>query len=283
MECTWGALFRSLLNPESTLKKLDISRNGNDIDDGALSVLGDMMASNPTLKALAIGGCRGVTSAGWANFFRHLQSSNIALEELGISSINIDDTVIEVLANNLIANTKLKRLDLCYNRSITAGGWQTLFNNLQNGSNFALEVLDLSGNSISDAVVPSTVNALNHFCSLSKLDLRSNPSITSTGRVALSSLLHPNSSLTKLFLSVDDNVIINDGVAISFANALANNTTMRELYFDNDHHNGEPFTLRGWTALAKMYCATNLVPIPFTTPIIRSKKLAGMTIFFQII
>ena len=102
--------------------------------------------------------------------------------------------------------------------------------------------------------MPSLTNALTNARSLFRLNLGGNSTITPVGWTALSNILqHPNSSLLDLSLAAFNQTTINDEVAISFANALINNESLKTLGFGGNSNNNT-ITARGWTALANMLC-----------------------------
>ena len=250
----WGTLFRSLFNPVSVLEKLDLS--GHNINDDGLNVLGTVLGNNSTLKVLDLGRCRNVTSAGWVTFFERLSGSQTSvLREFRGPNNNIDDEGLAAFANVVSNNPKLKNIRLYSNPSISAAGWQTFFTSLHNCDTL-LEELHLFSNNINDAAVTSMVDALNGIESLTCLDVANNPSISSTGWIALSALLqHPNSSLSVLTLTNHGVNTINDEVVASYANALLNNKSITTLAFGCDYGSARNnITARGWDALANVLC-----------------------------
>ena len=247
----WGTLFRSLFNPVSVLEKLNLS--GHNINDDGLNVLGGALRNNSTLKVLDLARCRNITSAGWFTFFERLSNGPITtLEDLEVRSNNIDDVGLASFANVVSNSPKLKIICLYSNPSISATGWQTFFTSLHNCDTL-LEELYLWNNNINDAAVTSMVDALNGIESLTRLVLANNPSISSAGWIALSTLLqHPNSSLKDLTISTYGVNTINDEVVANYANALLNNKSITTLGFGGGY--GKNITDRGWDALANVLC-----------------------------
>ena len=154
----------------------------------------------------------------------HLNDSS--LEVLNASVNNIDDGGLAALANAVGNSIALKNLSLVNNQLISPAGWQAFFHALQT-CHLVIEELDLSCSNIDDAGISSLVIALSNASSLSSLHLATNRSITSVGWMELSTLLqYPGSNLKILF--IPDNGI-NEEVAVSFANALSNNTSLKTL------------------------------------------------------
>ena len=209
------ALGNLLQKPASQLVDLNIGHNS--IGNEAAAVLGNALAKNKTL------------------------------EDLDLDYNAIGDEGAAALGNSLADNKTLKNLSLQENRNITTTGWTAFARCLFNSS---LEVLGLSGNTINDEGATTLSNALANNVKLTELDLSNNLNITSSGWMAMSSLLQqPNSSLEIFCLSSTGNHIT-DEVAIAFANALVNNTSLRWLQFGDDH----AITTRGWTALSSTLC-----------------------------
>ena len=74
----------------------------------------------------------------------------------------LNDSIVLTITNALLRNTILKTLDLSYSiggDGITIASWGSLFNLLQ-GSNSALENLNLSFNYITDKVVDALTTVL---------------------------------------------------------------------------------------------------------------------------
>ena len=249
----WSTLFRSLLNPSSMLENLDLY--GSSIDDIGVTALGDALANDTTLKILNLGSCESITTVGWDAFFQYYFRSNInpSLESINLERNNIDDGTLVALTAALFTSGKLKVLDLNNNPSISAEGWQTFFTTLQNFDLSFLEQLILPCNNISDTAMPSLISALTNARSLFRLNLGGNDTITPVGWTALSNILQrPNSSLADLSLAAYTQTTINDEVAISFANALINNKSLKTICFGGN--NDINITARGWAALANVLC-----------------------------
>ena len=97
-----------------------------------------------------------------------------------IYKATIDDEVATALANALVGNTKLKRLFLDENPSISNDGWRNFFILVQN-CNSGLETLSLENNNIDDEVVDTMVDTLAEMSSPKTLNLSNNLHITTTG------------------------------------------------------------------------------------------------------
>ena len=104
--------------------------------------------------------------------------------------------------------------------------------------------------------------------SLSGLHLGINPSISSAGWIALSTLLqHPNSSLKDLTLTRNGVNTINDEVVASYANALLNNKSITTLAFGGGYYGNarNNITAGGWDALANVLCNKSSIESIYTS------------------
>jgi len=171
---------------------------------------------------------------------------NPSLAALDLRRNSIGDSGVMAIGYGLANNTTLKNLDLSHSRSVSSAGWRTLFGILRN-SNYSLEQLLLSDNSIDDEGVIAIIDTLG--TTLKLLRFVQNPLITIVGFRALATLVYrPNSCLENLDISPAVGIL--DEVMLSFANALVNNNTMKSLYLGNSMN----ITYRGWTALSNVLC-----------------------------
>jgi hypothetical protein len=146
-------------------------------------------------------------------------------------------------------------------------GWQTFSTILQYQTS-VLEKIGLNDNPIDDQVLVSLTNALASNTTLRELNLRNyypanNIAITSRGLQTFSAILdNPNIALERLdFTDEDgDDIAVDDRVIVSFANALVNNNTLRELMFCSkslDENVGDfvnSITSVGYDAMSQTLC-----------------------------
>jgi hypothetical protein len=127
-----------------------------------------LLQNSATLKNLCLDGN---SHDDYANFFHFLTEPNSALEELTLGTHFIDDVAISGLANALSDNSRLKALSLREPYSTQSNPVRGLlaFSNVLQNPNSALEMLDLSGNNISDQTLVSIAQALTSNKRLRKL------------------------------------------------------------------------------------------------------------------
>jgi len=263
---SWKVLLNSILTSCSALEKLRLLKNN--INDEAVIILRDAMVNGSILKTLHLAGTLSITSAGWASFFRCL-ADNTSLESLDLSDRNsngqdtctIDDECFGILANALATNTRLTHLSLWHNNSISTTGWQVFFNTLRD-SNSILENLILNNiNNIDDNVAVSMAAALGNMKSLKSLSLRKARSISSAGWRSFTNLLQsPNSNLMELQVC-DNGNLLNNEVISSFANAIANNNTLKTLDISvyDDNITTSNVSARSWSTIANILCNTSSI------------------------
>jgi hypothetical protein len=248
----WQSIFDNLKGPTCRLEKLDLSDNF--INDAVVHCIANALRNNSYLKTLSLiwlkRNChdenhrkRGrITVVGWRDLFSGLlQSPNSTLESLDLSGNSYNDDEIQCLSTALASNSRLRELQLSCNRDVTATGWEALATVLRN-PNSALERLDLNSNKIDDRTILSFTNALAVNNKLSQLSLRDEDDYgaTSAGWQSFSNVLQaPTSVLEQLDLS--DNRI-DDNVLATLANALANNTMLKEMKLCNLQY----VTITGW-------------------------------------
>jgi hypothetical protein len=102
-----------LRNPNSTLEKLDISRNfgRNSISDIGINALTNALVNNRMLKELSMYENPAVTTAGWVDFSTVLRNPTSALEVIYVSNDSINDEVMQSFADALANNKRLKELN----------------------------------------------------------------------------------------------------------------------------------------------------------------------------
>ncbi len=206
--------------------------------------LGSSFVINRTLKHIEIGRRYDLdeypyfTLTGWQEFFECFTVPDSALEVLEIEESEVNNEVAILLFIALRENKSLRKLNMSCNPRITSAGWIQCFQ-IALDSEFILEDIDLSKNSIDDEGVAMLTGLLFNSKSISSLWLHDNYSIANHGWSTPSSELLPNSAskLKTLRIGVrnlDDyefNVedIINDDVFTNFANSLATNTNLKSL------------------------------------------------------
>ena len=154
----WLEVFAALGNPSCALEKIGVCNNR--INDFVLRMfLVIVLQNNNTLKSLDLSGNIKITSAGWEQLFRYLQSPNCGLEEIDLNSNRFNDELIISLSNVLVNYNALKKLNLYNNHRVTEAGWQALSAVLQD-PNSALERLNLDFNVINDDALISFANSL---------------------------------------------------------------------------------------------------------------------------
>lgn len=228
-----------------------VSLVNTSIDDIGFMSLGRSLAINHTLKHLDIGQCSGITTTGWRGFLDCLNSPDLALEILEIYTCNINDESAVLIFAALSKKTSLKKLNISCNHGITSAGWVDCFRSSLNSGLF-LEDIDLSKNGIDDEAIAMLVGLLFNSGVVSSLSVHDNYSVTNLGWANLVDVLLPDShsKLETLSLGIFEGEcpiesIIDDDVMISFANALQNNETLKELKFGGHAEISET----GWDAM----------------------------------
>mmetsp|Transcript_21623 Transcript_21623/g.47013 ORF Transcript_21623/g.47013 Transcript_21623/m.47013 type:complete len:593 (-) Transcript_21623:183-1961(-) len=170
--------------------------------------------------------------AGCTTLSSLLQSPTSTLQNLNLRDSCIDNDRLATLMASLAENTALEVLNLSNNQSIThISGWAPLLSLLQSPT-CNLKSLSLGDNALSYDVAVALVASLTNNRTLTCLALGGNPSITSQGFVAVTSLLRtPSSSLELVDLSENE---LDDDVAVAVANSMANNCTLMALRLDDN-------------------------------------------------
>mmetsp|Transcript_20925 Transcript_20925/g.45408 ORF Transcript_20925/g.45408 Transcript_20925/m.45408 type:complete len:548 (-) Transcript_20925:164-1807(-) len=234
-----------LTSTSSKLQKLDLRDSA--IDNYKLASLTSSLAKNTVLQELDLGNNFSVTATGWAPLLSLLRSPSCNLKNISLNENNIDYDMTVALVASLADNHTLTKLSLCGNPSITTPGFVAISTLLQiQGTH--LEHLDLGENDLDDDVAVALSNSLANNCTLKTLILNDNPSITTTGFVALSAIFqNPDTQLT--FLDLTENNI-NDDSAIAFATSLINNDKLNTLSLGTP----PPLTSTGWAAFSRLLC-----------------------------
>ncbi len=122
------------------------------------------------------------------------------MEALSFAHCSLDDEKAVALAD-LCRLTKLKTMDLAWNRSISADGWRQLLSALP----VAMEDLCFSGCSLDDAKVAALAPEFCRLTNLKKVDFRLNRSISADGwRRLLSGLPVAVENLQFQYCALDD-------------------------------------------------------------------------------
>lgn len=239
-----------LTSTSSKLQKLDLRDSA--IDNNKLASLTTSLAKNTALQELDLGCNFSITVTGWAPLLSLLRSPSCNLKNISLNENTIDYDVTVALVASLADNHTLTKLSLCGNPSITTPGFVAISTLLQiQGTH--LEHLDLGENELDDDVAVALSNSLANNCSLKTLILNDNPSITTTGFVALSAIFrNPDTQLS--FLDLRENNI-NDDSAIAIATSLINNHKLKTLSLGTP----PPFTSTGWAAFSRLLCNTSSI------------------------
>jgi len=195
----WQAFSTVLQHPNCKLIELDLS-NADKSNDTA-NVLGSALSSSSSIRVLNLSSNYKFGSLDWQTLFNQLSQTSV--EDLDLSSNNIDDTALNALAGI----STLKSLNLKYLRSINSTGWQSFFASLQTRG-VQLKKLILSGNNkLGRAGAAALGSYLSDMRTLKVLKMSGYlDSITPQGWQAIFiSLQDPNLALTRLDL--DSNLI----------------------------------------------------------------------------
>ena len=206
----WVALSRGLINPNSSLVKLNL--RGVDIGDRGLAAFGCALANNLSLKELSLDNISSASASGWGGFFKQLIESRCVLEILDLSECtDINDEVATSFVSSLSNMPSLKTLDLNYTRFTTIG-W------------LAISRLLRSTN-----------------CCLEKLVLSSLTTIGSEAIIAFASALSNRNNTTLKTLRLRDSTMEDQDNAYAsmqdyfsaFADVLCNKESINAIYFSN--------------------------------------------------
>lgn len=196
----WEVLFGYLSNNRISLEDLRIPFKC--IGNGSAASLANALSTNTKLKCLDLSNHNeSISAAGWQTFFRILQNSNLALEELKLDNNSIDDVGVRAMVIALADISSLSSLSLSSNRSITSRGWRSI-STLFGRRNSGLKEIDLTYNdNIDDEAVIDFATALAGNTSLKVLKLPGNNGITSRGWNALANILCDESNAETLYAS----------------------------------------------------------------------------------
>jgi hypothetical protein len=201
----WHDIFVALQSTRSKLERLGMTGVEEVNEHTALSLSHALLYHSTTLKGLFLNDQVMVV-------IPLLQDPNAILEELYLEFHNADSTTneeLEALTNVLVTDSRLKRLSLRGNSSITAEGWVTFSSFLRN-PNSNLEKLSLmlvDCNHMNDTVMNSFADALTINHRLQKLgmywcdDTSNQSKVTSNGYDTFTCTLCNSSSILSTFNS----------------------------------------------------------------------------------
>jgi len=212
---------------------------GNDIDSDSCTALSLAIANKLELKTLVLAGntigIQGIRSLATA------LTNCSKMETLELCGNNIDDEGLLILMPALSCMKHLQVLDLSYTMLTSLRGFEVM------SKCKGLVDLDLSGNSITDGGIDILVDTLKCNPSLLSLNLIFNDGISPEGWKLVSTLLNSPTpcKLEELRVGRDN---FDDEVAVTFADALSNNSTMKYLSL------GGSVTAAGWEAFSTLLC-----------------------------
>jgi len=202
----WQAVLGALQRSLSSLELLNVNNNyvgGRDMgvaDAISLSLSNALLHHSTTLKTLNLSCFEGiVTIAGWNSIMQRIGDCAL-LENLDLSANYFADDIIAALANALVNNRSLREISLSLINGVSEAGWSAFSAVLRNPES-ALEIIDLSKNSINDEVMHSFSNALASNTKLKKFNIQGTFSITSNGFAAFTHLLCNSSSILTTYQS----------------------------------------------------------------------------------
>ncbi len=192
-----------------------------------------------------------------------LRSSDLVLQVLHLDQCNIDDAGAIVLAGALVENTSVKIFSMSDNPSISSSGWIDCLELLMNSS--TLVDINLSKNNIDDAGAIMLGSLLRSVRTLSVLDILESNSITTDGWRAVADALQSSTLRTLRIGGIwDFNVVrrgntVDDGLIISFANALTCNSSLGTLFL------GFSISEIGCSALVNALCDQSSIDNTFSS------------------
>ena len=235
--CT--ALGKVLKHPTSKLKELRFPYCR--LDDEGLSLLCDGLLGNSTMKRLLLDGNDQITSAGWRALSTVLQHSNCKLGELVLNCSGICDMGAETLGSG----SSIKSIYLGSNNSISAEGWQNMFNQLAQQTR--TEKLIVNYNNIND----DGIAELAIIGTLKSLDLGHNKAITPSGwQSFFNSLAIRGIQLVDLGISFNQIGIEGIFALTSLLSNMSSLKTLELVDISQDEFNNNPniITSQGWVS-----------------------------------
>ena len=271
-----GNVLEELRNPN--LATLYLDHNG--IDDEGLHALVAGLINCHNLTSLCLSGNELITEAGLRSLSALFQSDHCRLECLDLDGLNMDNDGVAVLLAGLASLPTLKKLDLVNNLigdqglqalvglvnccniedlsfarnvlAVSVSGLRSLGENVQRATR--LKSLNLRSNAINDEGLQALADGMTTRCSLTKLDLAYNRSITAVGLRSLAPFFQSdNCCLDELGLWGIN--FVDEGAA-ALADGLMGNESLTKLYFTLFSPYGLAMTARGWAAFSKLLCDT---------------------------
>ena len=258
----WRDLFAGVVQSTTcTLERLQLS--ASKLNDDILQLLINAVAHNDRLREVNLCFNRNVTDAGWEAFSAVLWNPTLmsVLEELYLGGNSINDLAVASFAGALVANNRLRVLDLSDNVDVTPAGWETFSTVLRNPIS-AIEHLQMNFNSIDEHALVSLFDALNDNKKLQILEICNNEDITVTGYEAFADLLcntssimatyHSNHTLHNVFYDgyfedIDDNSTNRFGLLfrINRDNSISQAARLKIIisHFSGNKINLQPFTV----------------------------------------
>jgi len=227
-----------------SLEKIVLSGTEMGLDDEGESV-NDLLTSlkeYPHLKTLELE-TNDIGPAGCTILSSLLDSPNSQVEKLDLRDTDIDNNMLVSLTSSLAKNTVLQELNLGNNLSITVAGWAPLLSLLRSPT-CNLKKISLNESTINYNVTVALVDSLTNNHTLTSLVLCGNPSITTPGFVAVSTLLQmEGTNLEHLDLGENE---LGDDVAVALSRSLAKNCTLKSLMLNDN----PSITAAGFIALS---------------------------------
>ena len=214
-------------------------------------MIGTFFKSNDSLSKIQIENCEfgeeGARQLSLAigNCGKSLKVLNMANDEENLENGQVVDIITALSMHPQLEELRLSDVNFGRNGCIA-------LSTLLRCTTTQLRSLNLNENNIGDAGVEMLVNALTTVNTLQDLELGATRSITIRGWKEVASLLErPGSYLENLSIYGSN---IGDKGALIFANALANNSTLKHLDLDDCR-----ITREGWAHFSKLLCDTSSV------------------------
>ena len=214
--------------------------------ESVLPMLDQFMKNDNKLTEINVNGCQ-VGTEGIRQLSLAISDCNQSLKQFCFWGNTIEDGQLVDIITSLSMHPQLETLRLRENENIGRNECTALSTLLRCTTN-KLQKLSLYDGGIDDEGLEVLTNAL-YGHALRFLDLGHNRSITIKGWKAVATLLEAPGSKLKAFL-MEYNNVGNDGAQI-FANALANNSTLKTLYLEDCR-----ITDEGWAPFSKLLCDT---------------------------
>ena len=198
----WRGFSTGLRYPDTVLRELMLNRCN--INDDGVVALAMALAKNKSLKILNLSDNRSISSSGWVHCLNCLMNSSV-LEDLDLSSNNIDDTGAILLARLLGHSDTIRSLDVRKCNNITTIGWLPIADSLRSSKVDSIGIGGTRGAADRQGIIDTNdfiirfAEALTCNTSLESLDFEF--SISNIGRSALANALCDRSSIDNTFTS----------------------------------------------------------------------------------